>query len=39
MTGTSLVRDPEEIVQQEHTSHLSYSRVNRYLTCPEQYRL
>jgi len=21
------------------TPHLSYSRINRYLTCPEQYRL
>lgn len=35
----SLFRDPDEPVGQEHLPHLSHSRVNRYLTCPEQYRL
>jgi CRISPR/Cas system-associated exonuclease Cas4 (RecB family) len=39
MTATSLTRDPEEALDQERTPHLSYSRINRYLTCPEQYRL
>lgn len=38
MTET-LVKDPEEAIEQERTPHLSYSRINRYLTCPEQYRL
>jgi hypothetical protein len=33
----SLFRDPDEPV--ESAPHLSHSRVNRYLTCPEQYRL
>ena len=35
--ATSL-KDPEEVLEQEHTPHLSYSRIC-YLTCPEQYRL
>jgi predicted RecB family nuclease len=39
MTATSLIRDREELLDQEATPHLSYSRINRYLTCPEQYRL
>jgi putative RecB family exonuclease len=34
----SLLRDRDDPVG-EGTLHLSYSRVNRYLTCPEQYRL
>ena len=38
MTVTSLF-EPEETLDQQPTSHLSYSRINRYLTCPEQYRL
>ena len=38
MTVTSL-SEPEETLDQQPTSHLSYSRINRYLTCPEQYRL
>ena len=33
----SLLRDRDEPVTD--TPHLSHSRVNRYLTCPEQYRL
>jgi len=39
MTATSLIRDKDELLDQEATPHLSYSRINRYLTCPEQYRL
>jgi CRISPR/Cas system-associated exonuclease Cas4 (RecB family) len=33
----SLLRDRDELVG--HTPHVSHSRINRYLTCPEQYRL
>src|SRR5512143_4078572 len=33
----SLLRDRDEPAID--TPHLSHSRVNRYLTCPEQYRL
>jgi CRISPR/Cas system-associated exonuclease Cas4 (RecB family) len=39
MTGTSRIKEPEEALDQNHGPHLSYSRINRYLTCPEQYRL
>jgi CRISPR/Cas system-associated exonuclease Cas4 (RecB family) len=39
MTATSLIRDKDELLDQEATPHLSYSRINRYLTCPEQYKL
>jgi CRISPR/Cas system-associated exonuclease Cas4 (RecB family) len=39
MTATSLIKDHEELLDQEATPHLSYSRINRYLNCPEQYRL
>ncbi len=39
MTATSLTKEPDEVLERERTSHLSYSRINRYLTCPEQYRL
>jgi CRISPR/Cas system-associated exonuclease Cas4 (RecB family) len=39
MTATSLIRDKDELLDQEATPHLSHSRINRYLTCPEQYRL
>jgi CRISPR/Cas system-associated exonuclease Cas4 (RecB family) len=39
MTGTSRIREPEEALEQDQAPHLSYSRINRYLTCPEQYRL
>jgi CRISPR/Cas system-associated exonuclease Cas4 (RecB family) len=33
------IEEPEEVLDHEATPHLSYSRINRYLTCPEQYRL
>ena len=39
MAGTSLIKEPEEALDQNHVPHLSYSSINRYLTCPEQYRL
>jgi CRISPR/Cas system-associated exonuclease Cas4 (RecB family) len=39
MTGTSRINEPEEALDQATTPHLSHSRINRYLTCPEQYRL
>jgi len=39
MIATSLIKEPEEVLDQTRTPHLSYSRINRYLTCPEQYRL
>jgi PD-(D/E)XK nuclease superfamily len=39
MTGTSRIKEPEEALDQNHARHLSYSSINRYLTCPEQYRL
>jgi CRISPR/Cas system-associated exonuclease Cas4 (RecB family) len=39
MTETSRIKEPEEALEQDHAPHLSYSRINRYLTCPEQYRL
>jgi RecB family exonuclease len=35
----SLLRDRDEPATDGANGHLSYSRVNRYLTCPEQYRL
>ena len=35
----TLPKDNERILDQDGTPHLSYSRINRYLTCPEQYRL
>jgi hypothetical protein len=35
---TSLLRDRDEPVNGE-TRYMSHSRTNRYLTCPEQYRL
>jgi CRISPR/Cas system-associated exonuclease Cas4 (RecB family) len=39
MTET-LVREKEERLDAEgQTPHLSYSRIQRYLLCPEQYRL
>ena len=38
MTET-LVREKEERLDAEATPHLSYSRIQRYLTCAEQYRL
>lgn len=39
MAATSLFDDTEAALDQDATPHLSYSRINRYLTCPEQYRL
>ena len=40
MTTTALlIQDREEQVLPLSTPHLSHSRINRYLTCPEQYRL
>ena len=39
MTPASRISEPEEALDQDATFHLSYSRINRYLTCPEQYRL
>ena len=39
MTSPSLINGPEEALDQAPTPNLSYSRINRYLTCPEQYRL
>ena len=32
------IEEPEEIIDREAPPHLSFSRINRYLTCPEQYR-
>ena len=39
MTSTSPIKEPEEVLDQAQTPNLSFSRINRYLTCPEQYRL
>jgi CRISPR/Cas system-associated exonuclease Cas4 (RecB family) len=36
---TSAIREKDEQLDAEATPHLSYSRIQRYLTCPEQYRL
>lgn len=33
------IEEPEEAIDREPIPHLSFSRINRYLTCPEQYRL
>src|SRR6059058_4196936 len=33
------MKETEELLDQEPIPHLSHSRINRYLTCPEQYRL
>src|SRR5437867_9749457 len=33
------IEEPEQRLDHEPTPHLSHSRINRYLTCPEQYRL
>ena len=38
MNAPSLT-DQEQRVDRNSTPHLSHSRINRYLTCPEQYRL
>jgi PD-(D/E)XK nuclease superfamily len=34
-----LVEEKEEAVRPNGPPHLSHSRINRYLLCPEQYRL
>src|SRR6266705_1385008 len=34
-----LIEETEERLDHRPTPHLSHSRINRYLTCPEQYRL
>jgi len=36
---TTAIREKDEQLDAEATPHLSYSRIQRYLTCPEQYRL
>ena len=33
------IEEPEQRLDQEPAPHLSHFRINRYLTCPEQYRL
>ena len=38
MTENWLEEKDDRIVK-EHTPYLSFSRINRYLTCPESYRL
>lgn len=35
----SLLRDRDELPGSANTPHLSHSRANRYLLCPQQYRL
>lgn len=39
MTKSLLLQDEDEPVVSLELPHLSYSRINRYLHCPEQYRL
>ena len=39
MTKSLLLQDEEERAVSQDLPHLSYSRINRYLLCPEQYRL
>jgi CRISPR/Cas system-associated exonuclease Cas4 (RecB family) len=36
--ASALIKEREEVLDEERTPHLSHSRVNRYLTCPAQYR-
>jgi len=38
MTESWLEEKDDRIIK-EHTPYLSFSRINRYLTCPESYRL
>src|SRR5436309_2250362 len=33
------IEEPEQRLDHEPAPHLSHSRINRYLICPEQYRL
>lgn len=35
----TLLKEREDAVARPHTPFLSYTRINRYLHCPEQYRL
>ena len=37
--ATPSLTEKEELLDRQPTPHLSYSQINRYLTCPEQYRL
>ena len=37
--ATRSIEDPEAVVDRTPIPHLSHSRISRYLTCPEQYRL
>ena len=39
MTKSLTLQDEEERVVSQDFPHLSFSRINRYLHCPEQYRL
>src|SRR5262245_25716539 len=39
MTKSLLLQDEEERVSTMDLPYISYSRINRYLLCPEQYRL
>lgn len=39
MATAALVKAKEEALDSNSTPHLSFSRINRYLLCPEQYRL
>jgi len=34
----TLLKEKDELALPNKTPHLSHSRINRYLTCPEQYR-
>jgi RecB family exonuclease len=38
MAAGASIKEREEALDEERTPHLSHSRVNRYLTCPAQYR-
>jgi hypothetical protein len=33
------LEEKDDRIVKEHTPYLSFSRINRYLTCPESYRL
>jgi RecB family exonuclease len=38
MAAGVFIKEREEALDEDRTPHLSHSRVNRYLTCPAQYR-
>lgn len=38
MATTSRIDEPEGKLERAHPYQLSHSKINRYLTCPEQYR-